>query len=112
MNRLKREPEFLLGYRRFAERRKHRYDLILLDIQMPGMDGFQVMEALKKIEPAGELPVIVITAEPGHERRALRAGAKDFVSKPFELPEVLMRVYTMLKFRLQHVASEKPGAHT
>src|ERR1700675_2100550 len=44
--------------------RKNRYDLILLDLQMPGMNGFQVMESLKKIETDGYLPVLVITAQP------------------------------------------------
>lgn len=80
--------------------RKNRYDLILLDIQMPGMDGFQVMEGLKEIETDDYLPVLVITAEPGHKLRALQAGAKDFVSKPFELAEVRARVYNMLEVRL------------
>ena len=83
---------------------KNRYDLILLDLQMPGMDGFQVMEGLKEIEPDGYLPVLVITAQPGHKLRALEAGAKDFVSKPFELPEVLARVHNMLEVRLLHKA--------
>jgi len=81
---------------------KNRYDLILLDLQMPGMDGFQVMEALTAIEPEGYLPVLVITAQPGHKLRALQAGAKDFISKPFELPEVLARVRNMLEVRLLH----------
>jgi putative two-component system response regulator len=80
--------------------RKNRYDLILLDLMMPGMDGFQVMEGLKEIEPEGYLPVIVITAQPGHKLRALQAGAKDFISKPFELAEVLARVHNMLEVRL------------
>src|ERR1700675_662000 len=44
--------------------RKNRYDLILLDLQMPGVDGFQVMESLKEIETGGYLPVLVITAQP------------------------------------------------
>ena len=81
---------------------KNRYDLILLDLQMPGMDGFQVMESLKEIETGGYLPVIVITAQPDHKMRALKAGAKDFVSKPFDLSEVLIRVYNMLEVRLLH----------
>ena len=81
---------------------KNRYDLILLDLQMPGMDGFQVMERLKEIETSGYLPVLVITAQPDHKLRALKAGAKDFVSKPFELAEVLIRVYNMLEVRLLH----------
>ena len=81
---------------------KNHYDLILLDLQMPAMDGFQVMEGLKKIEPDGYLPVLVITAQPGHKLRAFQAGAKDFISKPFELAEVLARVHNMLEVRLLH----------
>jgi signal transduction histidine kinase len=83
--------------------RQNRYDLILLDLQMPGMDGFQVMEGLKEIETGGYLPVLVITALPGHKLRALKVGAKDFVSKPFDLGEVLIRVYNMLEVRLLHL---------
>jgi PleD family two-component response regulator len=79
---------------------KNRYDLILLDLQMPGMDGFQVMEGLKTIESDGYLPVIVLTAQPTHKLRALRAGAKDFICKPFELVEVTTRIQNMLEVRL------------
>ncbi len=78
----------------------HRYDLVLLDLQMPGMDGFQVMENLKEIETDGYLPVLVITAQPAHKLRALMAGAKDFLSKPLDLAEVLLRVHNMLEVRL------------
>src|SRR5476649_2517959 len=85
--------------------RKNRYDLILLDLVMPGMDGFQVMEGLKEIETNGYLPVLVITAQPEHKLRALKAGAKDFVSKPFNLGEVLIRVHNMLEVRLLSVAA-------
>ena len=81
---------------------KNRYDLILLDLQMPGMDGFQVMEGLKEIEPDGYLPVLVLTVQPAHKLRAFQAGAKDFISKPFELTEVLARVHNMLEMRLLH----------
>jgi adenylate cyclase len=87
--------------------RKNRYDLILLDLQMPGMDGFQVMAGLKEIETASYLPVLVLTAQPGHKMRALKAGAKDFVSKPFDLAEVLIRVYNMLEVRLLHQETKK-----
>jgi CheY-like chemotaxis protein len=89
------------------------FDLILLDLKMPGMDGFQVMEALKAcIKPASTaeelyqqqvstyLPVIVLTAEPGHKLRALKAGARDFISKPFDLVEVKTRIHHMLEVRL------------
>jgi putative two-component system response regulator len=81
---------------------KNHYDLILLDLQMPDMDGFQVMERLMEIELDGYLPVLVITAQPGHKLRAFQAGAKDFISKPFELAEVLARVHNMLEVRLLH----------
>lgn len=80
--------------------REHHYDLILLDLQMPIMDGFQVMEGLKQIEPDGYLPVLVITAQPSHKLQALAAGAKDFVSKPFDLVEVRTRIRNMLEVRL------------
>ena len=70
-----------------ALHRKNHYDLILLDLQMPGMDGFQVMEGLKTNAADSYLPVLVITAQPGHKLRALQAGAKDFISKPFDLVE-------------------------
>ncbi len=83
-----------------ALHRKNRYDLILLDLQMPGMDGFEVMEGLKTNAADGYLPVLVITAQPGHKLRALQAGAKDFVSKPFDLVEVKTRIHNMLEVRL------------
>jgi adenylate cyclase len=86
--------------------RKNRYDLILLDLQMPGMDGFQVMERLKEIETDSYLPVLVVTAQPDHKLRALQAGARDFVSKPFDLTEVLMRVRNMIEVRLLHLETK------
>lgn len=86
---------------------RNHYDLILLDLQMPGMDGFQVMEGLQEIETDSYLPVLVITAQPEHKLRALKAGAKDFVSKPFDLAEVLLRVHNMLEVRLLHSHMKK-----
>jgi len=83
------------------------FDLILLDLVMPGMDGFQVMEALKTVEQGGYLPVLVITAQPEHKVRALKAGAKDFVSKPLDLAEVVTRVYNMIEVRLLHLATRR-----
>lgn len=79
---------------------KNRYDLILLDLQMPIMDGFQVMEGLKINADDSYLPVIVLTAQPAHKLRALQTGAKDFISKPFDLLEVKTRIYNMLEVRL------------
>ena len=80
--------------------RDNRYDLILLDLEMPGMDGFQVMEGLKEIEADGYLPILVITAQPDHKLRALEAGARDFISKPFDLVEVRTRIRNLLEVRL------------
>jgi PAS domain S-box-containing protein len=78
----------------------HGYDLILLDLQMPKMDGFEVIEALKEIETGGYLSILVVTAQPAHKLRALQAGAKDFVAKPFDLLEVQTRIHNMLEVRL------------
>ncbi len=82
--------------------RAHGYDLILLDLMMPGMDGFEILEGLKAIETDSYVSVLVITAQPGHKLRALQAGAKDFVSKPFDLVEVKTRIHNMLEVRLLH----------
>jgi DNA-binding response OmpR family regulator len=84
----------------FELHRENRYAAILLDLKMPGMDGFQVMEKLKELDTAENFPVLVITAEPGHKLRALRAGARDFVSKPLDIPELLIRVHNMIELRL------------
>ena len=86
---------------------KNRYDLILLDLQMPGMDGFKVMEGLKAIETGSYVPVIVITSQPGHKQRALEAGAKDFISKPIDLAEVTTRIHNILEVRLLYKQVEQ-----
>ncbi|MDR7090316.1 MULTISPECIES: response regulator [Cellvibrio] len=83
-----------------ALHRQHQYDLILLDLQMPGMDGFEVMAGLRTNITDAYLPVIVLTAQPAHKLRALQAGAKDFISKPFDLLEVKTRISNMLEVRL------------
>jgi PAS domain S-box-containing protein len=90
-----------------ALHRANHYDLILLDLQMPGMDGFEVMEGLKANITDDYLPVIVLTAQPGHKLRALQAGAKDFISKPFDLVEVKTRIHNMLEVRLLYKKLEQ-----
>lgn len=80
--------------------RQHGFDIILLDLQMPVMDGFQVMEALKANVADDYIPVIVLTAQPDQKLRALKAGARDFISKPFDLFEVKTRIRNMLEVRL------------
>ena len=89
---------------------RNRYDLILLDLHMPGMDGFQVMEALKPIEAGAWLPVLVVTAQPDKKLAALEAGARDFVGKPFDTVEVLTRIRNLLEMRLLHRESASHGA--
>jgi PAS domain S-box-containing protein len=83
-----------------ALHRQHQYDLILLDLQMPRMDGFEVMAGLRTSITDAYLPVIVLTAQPAHKLRALQAGAKDFISKPFGVIEVKTRISNMLEVRL------------
>jgi len=83
-----------------ALHRQHDFDLILLDLQMPVMDGFAVIDALKTNERDHFPPVLVITAQPGHKLRALQAGARDFISKPFDLLEIRTRIRNMLELRL------------
>ena len=80
--------------------RQHCYDLILLDLQMPELNGFQVMKGLKEIEQEGYLPVLALTAQPSFKIAALEAGARDFISKPFDLMEVHKRIHNMLEVRL------------
>ena len=90
-----------------ALHRKNRYDLILLDVEMPGKDGIEVMQSLAELEQGGYLPVLVITARPEHKLRALNAGAKDFISKPLDRAELLTRVYNMLEVRILYAESTK-----
>ncbi|PTR16657.1 PAS domain S-box-containing protein/diguanylate cyclase (GGDEF)-like protein [Nitrosospira sp. Nsp2] len=86
--------------------RAKRYDLILLDLMMPVMDGFQVMEGIKTIEAEAKpseqcehLPVLVITAQSDHKERALKAGAKGFITKPFDRLAVLTHIRDVLEIR-------------
>jgi CheY-like chemotaxis protein len=87
----------------------YHYDLILLDLQMPDMDGFQVMEDLKKIDNDGYLPVVVITAQSEQETRARRAGAADFICKPFDFRDVLARIHHILAGRARTVSGLGAG---
>ncbi len=82
----------------------NNFDLILLDIRMPHLDGFQVMEQLSDGIKGDYLPILVLTAQSDMETRikALDAGAKDFVTKPFDKTEVLNRISNMLEVRFLH----------
>jgi len=77
--------------------RDNPYDLILLDLMMPEMDGFQVMDALRSVPHNAFLRVLVITAQPDHKLLALKSGARDFITKPIDLTELLIRVHNTLE---------------
>jgi putative two-component system response regulator len=80
---------------------KYRPDLILLDLNMPGMDGLAVMDQLNEIASASFLPILLLTGDmtPAARQEALSRGAKDFISKPFHADEVLLRLRTLLETR-------------
>jgi CheY-like chemotaxis protein len=86
-------------------------DLVLLDLHMPGLDGFAVMEQLEGRVPSGTfLPILILTADirPEIKRRALSAGAKDFVTKPFDRTEVLLRIQNLLETRFLYLQVDRP----
>lgn len=82
----------------------NNFDLVLLDIRMPHLDGFEVMEQLNEIEKESYTPVLILTAQNDQDTRlhALKLGAKDFLTKPFDQTEVLLRIQNQLEVRLVH----------
>jgi putative two-component system response regulator len=84
--------------------RETRPALILLDINMPHLDGYQVMEQLKALNDPLLPPIVILTAQHGKDYllRALAAGARDFIGKPFDRNELLMRVRNLLDAQLAH----------
>src|SRR5690349_12925569 len=88
-----REAIELLGGRRF--------DLVLLDIMMPGMNGLEVLKFLRRVDSLIELPIIMVTAKGESEDmvEALELGANDYVTKPLDFPVVLARIRTQLALR-------------
>ncbi len=87
-------------------------DLILLDIMMPEMDGFEVYRRLRALEAGRDVPVMFISAltDLGHRVEGLRLGAVDFISKPFRREEVLARVHTHVELRHLRVRLEQEAA--
>lgn len=84
----------------FDLHREHNFDLILLDIELSEMNGFQLLERLRTNIEDPYLSLIVVTTHPEHKLRALQAGAKDFISKPFDLVEVVTRMRNILEVRM------------
>jgi putative two-component system response regulator len=85
-------------------------DLVLLDLHMPGLDGFAVMEQLEdRISSDSFVPILILTADirPEVKRRALSAGAKDFVTKPFDRTEVLLRIQNLLETRFLYLRYQR-----
>ena len=90
---------------------EHRPDLILLDIVMPEMDGYEVCRRLRQDPATAFLPVVMITASGDQERLlAIEAGADDFVAKPFDQAELLARVRSLLRIKRYHDTIEGQAA--
>jgi putative two-component system response regulator len=84
---------------------EHRPDLILLDLHMPHLDGLGVMDQLNEIAEASYLPILILSGDltPQARREALSRGAKDFVNKPFQQDELLLRIRTLLETRFLYI---------
>jgi phosphoserine phosphatase RsbU/P len=80
---------------------ERRYDLVLLDIMMPGMNGLEVLKFLRRVDSLIDLPIIMVTAKGESEDivEALELGANDYVTKPLDFPVVLARIRTQLALR-------------
>lgn len=84
---------------------QHQPDLVVLDLRMPHLDGFEVIEALSRIIPdGGYVPIIVLTADTNRESmyRALSMGARDFLTKPIDAIEATLRIRNLLETRFLH----------
>ena len=84
--------------------REAPFDAVLLDLNMPGMNGFDVMAELQRIEGKSYAPILVLTAQSDSPTKlqALKSGAKDFLGKPFDRSEVLTRIHNIIEVRLLH----------
>jgi len=82
-----------------ALHQEHRFDLMLLDLQMPDLNGFEVMEQLQEARRANPVSILVLSADSTQMPAVFEAGADSFLSKPFRLPDVVERVQLMLKPR-------------
>ena len=85
------------------------YDLVLLDIEMPGMTGLEVLERVRRTRSADDLPIVVVSARHGSESvvEALKLGANDYVTKPVDFPVALARIEVQLARRRRTAARER-----
>ena len=92
---------------------KHKFDLIILDLNMPFMDGFEVMRQLQSLDRDGIPPILVLTAQHDHEYlvHALQIGASDYVTKPFSIEELLVRVRNLIQVQLYHAFIRERNQH-
>ena len=79
---------------------EHRYDLILLDLQMPEMTGLEVMAQLQEVRASNPVSILVLSADATQNKTALAEGADGFMGKPFRLPDVVKRVQSMLEIQV------------
>jgi len=91
--------------------RRERHDLVLLDLNMPGLDGFTLLERMKALAPDDYPPVLAVTAAHDFKVRALAAGARDFIGKPFDFEELLQRVHHLLEVRLLLQGTRERSLH-
>ena len=87
--------------------REREIDIVLLDLMMPGMDGYEATRAIREMPDVGGLPIIVVTAKamPGDRERAIACGASDYITKPVDTDQLLALMGIWL-----YPATEPPGA--
>ncbi|MEQ8240071.1 MAG: response regulator [Cyclobacteriaceae bacterium] len=100
------------GIEALRKLKKHKIDLVISDVMMPRMDGFQLLKEIKEEEKFGDLPMIMLTARAAHEDKlhALTIGVDDYLTKPFNPKELLVRIKNLLKNQLKREKSKKETA--
>jgi DNA-binding response OmpR family regulator len=99
------------GYESLQLAQRERPDVVLLDLMLPSMDGWQVCRRLRATQPAANIHIIIVSARDAEEDvlRGLELGADDYIRKPFRLKEIVARVKTVLRRAPLPGVGEKPG---